>query len=130
MAYPFGIEGSTEGETVLEAVSMAMDWLRLMALDELEQGRELAQGEIGNEPVRGGRVFAVAISADIADVPAVTAAEAARMLGVSTARVAQLCSAGELNSWKKGASRMVSLDSIDMRLAHHPKAGRPKSLQA
>lgn len=47
------------------------------------------------------------------------------MLGVSTARVAQLCRDGSLNSWKIGNTRMVSRDSIEYRLAAKPVAGRP-----
>ena len=54
-----------------------------------------------------------------------TAAEAAEMLGVSTARVAQLCRDGSLNSWRVGNTRMVSRDSIEYRLAAKPAAGRP-----
>ena len=60
------------------------------------------------------------------DIPAVTAAEAARRLGLTTARIAQLCKAGELNSWRIGATRMVSEDSIAYRLACDHKPGRPK----
>ena len=62
---------------------------------------------------------------DLFDIPAVTASEAAEMLGVSTARVAQLCRDGSLNSWKIGNTRMVSRDSIEYRLAAKPVAGRP-----
>ena len=64
--------------------------------------------------------------ASLDQVPAVTSAEAARMLGVSTARVAQLVKAGALESWKSGGTRMVSLDSVECRQAEERKTGRPK----
>ena len=55
-----------------------------------------------------------------------TASEAARALGVSTARVAQLINAGSLDSWKDGTKRMVSKASVDARIEYAPKSGRPK----
>lgn len=67
---------------------------------------------------------------DLSDVPAVTASEAAEMLGVSTARVAQLCRDGSLNSWRVGSARMVSRDSIRRRLIAKPGAGRPHRASA
>ena len=61
---------------------------------------------------------------DLSDASAVTASEAAEMLGVSTARVAQFCRDGSLNSWRVGSARMVSRDSIGCRLIAKPGAGR------
>lgn len=75
-------------------------------------------------------VVTLAVSVELSDVPAVTAAEAAEMLGVSTARVAQLCRDGSLNSWRVGSTRMVSCDSIECRLAARPGAGRPHRASA
>lgn len=116
VAYPFGLEGGTQGEGIYDAVEMAADWLRLWALDELAAGREPQRGTVGNRPQRGGTVIAVATPASLSDVPSVSSAEAARMLGVSRARVKQLCDAGLLDSWKVGATRMVSLESIKARM--------------
>ncbi|MBR3318203.1 MAG: helix-turn-helix domain-containing protein [Atopobiaceae bacterium] len=65
----------------------------------------------------------LAVEASLAQVPSVTAAEAARVLGVSTARIAQLCKAGYLDSWKIGGTRMVSIES---RIESEPAGGRPK----
>lgn len=117
VAFPFGLEGGTQGEGLYDAVDMAADWLRLWALAELAAGREPARGSVGNKPQRGGIVIAVATPASLSDVPAVSSAEAARMLGVSRARVKQLCDAGLLDSWKVGATRMVSLESVEARKA-------------
>lgn len=127
LAWPFwpGYVACTEGYGLDDAVAMAADWLRVMALDCLAKGEAVPACGFGHEPERGGKVIAVAIEADLSKVPAMTAAEAARTLGVSTARVAQLCKAGQLDSWKVGGTRMVSRESVEMRLSEEPAAGRP-----
>lgn len=56
--------------------------------------------------------------------------KAARELGVSTARVAQLCASGQLDSWKVGATRMVSEDSVFIRKMDAPRTGRPAGRKA
>lgn len=123
---PCGLAGATEGDTYEEAVEMAVDWLRVHALAALERGAEFRGGGLGHAPSRGGTVVTLAVNVELSDIPAVTAAEAAEMLGVSTARVAQLCRDGSLNSWKIGSTRMVSCDSVESRLAAKPGAGRPR----
>lgn len=125
IAIPFGLAGGTEGYSLDDAVRMASDWLRIHVLAALERGEEFPQGSVGNEPREGGVVIAVSVDASLSDVPAVTAAEAARRLGISTARVAQLCKSGELDSWKVGGTRMVSEDSILLRQEESPKPGCP-----
>lgn len=69
----------------------------------------------GHEARHGGRVIAVAVSRELGDIPAMTAADAARELGVTRARVAQLCKAGLLEFWRDGIRRMVTRDSIEAR---------------
>ncbi len=127
---PCGLDGATEGDTYEEAVEMAVDWLRVHALAALERGEEFGGGGLGHAPSHGGTVVTVATNVELSDIPAVTAAEAAEMLGVSTARVAQLCRDGSLNSWRVGSTRMVSRDSIECRLASKPEAGRPRRTPA
>lgn len=75
-------------------------------------------------------VVTLAISVGLSDIPAVTAAEAAEMLGVNTARVARLCRDGSLNSWRVGSARTVSRDSIGCRLITKSGAGRPRRASA
>ena len=127
---PCGLDGATEGDTYEDAVEMAVDWLRVHALTALERGVEFKGGGLGHAPSRGGTVVTLAVCVELSDVPAVTASEAADMLGVSTARVAQLCRDGSLNSWKVGSTRMVSRGSIECRLAARPGAGRPHRASA
>lgn len=75
-------------------------------------------------------VVTLAMSVGLSDIPAVTAAEAAEMLGVNTARVARLCRDGSLNSWRVGSARTVSRDSIGCRLIAKPGEGRPRRASA
>lgn len=128
LCWPFfpGRADGTQGEDFDDAVEMSADWLKTIVLDYLMRGEEVPRLPLGNDPQRGGGIVTVAVDASLSDVPAVTAAEAAGLLGVSTARVTQLAKAGALDSWKVGRTRMVSLESVRLRLAEERKAGRPK----
>ena len=128
LCWPFwpGRVDGTQGEDFDDAIEMAVDWLHTMVLDYLMRGEELPRFPLNNKPRHGGRVVVVAIEASLDEVPAVTASEAAGLLGVSDARVAQLCKAGHLDSWKVGRTRMVALESVQLRLAEERRAGRPR----
>lgn len=126
VALPLGCDGATEGDTFDEAVEMAADWLRTMVLDALAMGHTPPCSGFGHSPAHSGKVVAIAVEASLSDVPAMSAAEAAAELGISTARVAQLCRDGLLDSWKVGPARMVSRDSVAYRKACPPSAGRPR----
>ena len=129
LAVPFGMEGGTFGSDFAEAVESAADWLMETARASLMRGIEPVSGSLGNSPLHGGKVVVVAVECRLDDVEAITAAEAARALGVSSARIAQMCAAGLLVSWKEGSRRMVALESVKARLAEAPKAGRPKKIE-
>lgn len=118
--------GCTFGDDLQDAVECAADWLAGMVDDALMNGKELPAASMGHKPVNGGRVIAVAVARELSDIKAVTAADAARMLGLSRARVTQLAKAGLLDSWVDGSKRMVSFDSVIARLEGEPQAGRPK----
>lgn len=126
VAYPVGIEGVTEGYDFEDAVRMAADWLRETALDFLMREEEWPALPLGTSPTHGGRMVILAVDASLEQEPSVTAAEAARMLGVSTARIAQLCASGVLDSWKVGGSRMVRLACVKERADAQVTPGRPK----
>ena len=96
--------GATFGDDLEDAVESAADWLAGMVDDCLANGRELPPATFGAEP----------------------AADAARALGVSTARISQLVSAGLLDSWRDGTRRMVSRASVEARLEDPPRPGRPR----
>lgn len=127
--FPGRVDG-TQGEDFDDAVEMSADWLKTIVLDYMMRGEEVPKLPLGNEPQRGGGIVTIAVEASLSDVPAVTAAEAAGLLGVSTARITQLAKSGALDSWKVGRTRMVSLESVQLRLAEERKAGRPKKEMA
>ena len=118
--------GGTCGGNLVEAVEYAADFLKMAVEDMLMKGQEPPAMVFGHEPAHGGRVIAVAVECGLDGIPAMTASDAARALGVSTARVAQLIKAGMLESWRDGARRMVSRASVEARLADHPAPGRPR----
>lgn len=127
-AVPCGSFGEgTFGDDLDDAVASAADWLSAVVDDHLMGRRELPPMDFGFKPEHGGRIIAVAVSRSLGDIPAMTAADAARELGVSSARVAQLVKAGLLDSWKDGSRRMVSRVSVEARKVEVPKAGRPKA---
>jgi excisionase family DNA binding protein len=57
--------------------------------------------------------------------PCVSAAEAARMLGVSRARVTNMIASGILDAYREGRNTFVSIESIERRLAADVRPGRP-----
>lgn len=126
-AVPFGRKADLVGSSFENAVEKAAAWLYEEVKNEAIAGKKSKNSKYGNVPLHeGGRVIAIAVDFDLSQLDAVTAADAARMLGVSAARVAQMCSGGQLVSWKDGSKRMILRESIDARLADKPKAGRPR----
>lgn len=124
------MEGGTFGEDFDDAMDSAVDWLSGMVDAHLTDGIELPDRSFGHKPQHGGSIIAIAVSRELGDIPAVTAADAARELGVSTARIAQLCKAGLLDSWRDGSRRMVSKASLEARKEATPKPGRPLTVTA
>ena len=130
LAMPFDLEGGTQGKNVSEAMEMACDWLREEVLAHMASGKELPKTSFGNAPVQDGHIALIGVSVDLADVPSVSAAEAADMLGVSRPRVSSMIKSGMLTGWKEGRNTRVSVESIEARLAEAPRAGRPKKAVA
>lgn len=128
IASPCDMDGGTFGDDLDDAIESAADWLFETATCDMAAGRDTQGGTFGHEPQNGGKIIALAVSADLREVEAVTAADAARMLDISTARVSQMCADGVLPSWIQGTHRMIRLDSVKSRMDKHPRAGRPKSL--
>lgn len=109
------MEGGTFGDDFDDAMDSAVDWLSEMVDAHLTDGVELPPRSLGHKPRHGGNIIAIAVSRELGDIPAMTAADAARELGVSSARVSQLCKAGLLDSWSDGTRRMVSRASVEAR---------------
>lgn len=127
LAFPFDLEGGTEGRGWKDAAEMAADWLKGELEHMLMVGQEPPEATFGHVPEHnGGRVAIVAVEADLSKVEAVSAAKAAEMLGVSRPRVSQMLKSGQLEGWRDGRDTMVTVASIEARLSERPRAGRPK----
>lgn len=129
IALPFDFEGGTQGTDMRDLADSAADWLRLEIEHRAINGAPLPTPTFDNEPRHGGRVIWVAVDAGLHTVPRVTAAEAARMLGVSPSRVSHMIRDGLLDAFKHGHNTWVTRYSVEARLKERPSAGRPKRRQ-
>lgn len=118
---------ATQGEDLRDGVRMASDALWLIIDDYLERGKSLPE-PVFKEPDEGMLVV-IMVEVD-SDELLLSTKEAARMLGVSSARVRQMIRCGQLDWKRKGRDNYVYLRSIEERLAAAPKAGRPRKNKA
>lgn len=121
-----GLGEGTFGSDLDDAFESAIDWFMDVVDEYLISGTSFPKPSFNHEPTHGGKMVVVAVGRELSDIPAMIAADAARYLGVSTARVSQLIKAGLLDSWKDGSKRMVSKDSIEARKQDVCRPGRPR----
>ncbi len=126
LASPFDFEGGTEGHDMREVAEYAADWLKLEIEFRAMEGTPLPEPTFDNEPRHGGRIMWVAVDAGLHTIPRMTAAEAARALGVSPSRVSHMIRDGLLEAFKYGHNTWVTRYSVEARLRERPSAGRPK----
>ena len=127
VALPFGLDGGTQGRDEAEAAEMAADWLRCTMEEFALHGEEPPAPTYGNSPANGGRIMVVSVQAGLETVERMSAAEAARTLGVTPGRVSQMLKANLLSGWREGGRTWVTADSVRARLAESPRAGRPRA---
>ncbi|MCL2807008.1 MAG: type II toxin-antitoxin system HicB family antitoxin [Coriobacteriia bacterium] len=116
------------GATLNEAMVAAAETLQLVLAEYLDTGLPLP------EPVfrlSSDGAMRVAVAVDVGDEfieqsKCVTASEAASRLGVSNARITHMLDSGVLQAVPYGKDRLVTLASINERLANPKKAGRPR----
>lgn len=124
VTFPQFPEGVTFGKDINEAASNAAECLQLLIMDCLDGGKALPAPEFSDPPKT---VVCVDVSEeDIARSKCMTVSEAAEELGVSRGRVSQLLSSGGLESFMYGTVRMVTVASVEERLANPPVPHRPK----
>jgi predicted RNase H-like HicB family nuclease len=126
IAYPYDMEGATQGATVKEAALMAADWLRTEIEHRLIHELSIPDATFGNAPKEGGSRMIVSVEAGLDQIATVSASEAARILGVTPGRVTHMIRDGQLESFKNGHKTSVTRASIDVRLAAPRSAGRPR----
>ena len=61
LAFPFGLEGGTQGRDTADAARMAVDWLKGEVEHSLMCGTPLLSPTFGNVPMHGGTVSIVSI---------------------------------------------------------------------
>lgn len=130
IALPFDMEGGTQGRDMAEAAEMAADWLQAEMEHRAIHGLPFPAPTFGNELRHGGERLVVAVNAGKDTVPRMTAAAAARELGVTPGRVSQMVKAGLLESFEDEGRTWISRGSVEARKAEAPKAGRPKKAAA
>ncbi len=113
-----------EGETMCDAVVGATEVLKLFIAEYLDEQKCLPRATF-DESIRV--VFSVEVTQDfVEETRLMTVKEAAEYLEVSPSRVSQLLSTGQLEAREFHGKRMVTIDSINKRVASKPAAGRPR----
>lgn len=118
---------ATEGDTVTEAVEMAVDALKTYVAALLQDKEDIPEATFGHKAPKGGMAIAVSFETDgdyLFD--AVSPTVAADMLGVSRGRVSQMIKAGQLRASKAGSSILVDIETVRHRMQINPKSGRPR----
>ena len=120
------------GDDFNDAVYMAADALKCFVGVMLYEGKVIPEPTEQPCPEGWKSVF---ISFEIDEEnnewkPCVSAAEAARRLGVSRGRVSRLLRAGILEGSSDWGNIFVTEESIERRLASNPKPGRPRKKKA
>lgn len=113
-----------DGDTVEEAAKAASDVLSLFIAEYLDEDIPLPKPSF-HEPPK------TIVSVDVTDEfravsKCVTVTEAAEMLEVSPGRVSQLLSSGGLEPYMHGNTRLVTIASLNARMAAKPSTGRPR----
>ncbi len=127
LAFPYDMEGGTQGEDLKDVCEAAADWLQMEIEHRSIHDLPFPEATFGNKPKHpGGKTIIVAVNADKGTVRRMTAAEAARRLGVTRGRVSQMVDAGLLDILELDGRKWVTEDSVNARLDDAPKAGRPK----
>ncbi len=130
LAFPYDMEGGTQGENFKEVCEMAADWLQMEMEHRAMRNIPYPEATFGNTPKHGGQNIVVAVNAGKETVRRLTSAEAARRLGVTRGRVSQMVDAGQLSSFELDGRMWVTEDSVNARLEESPKAGRPRKQPA
>jgi predicted RNase H-like HicB family nuclease len=118
----------TFGDSMQEAAEQAVDAASTYVAALLKDGLMVPEGTY-RDAAPGETSLMVAFSTDesyIVEGEVVSAAEAARRLGVSAGRVSHMIASGILSGYRKGRRTYVTLSSIEARLKAAPAAGRPR----
>lgn len=118
----------TCGDTFREAAEMAADAAKTWVASALIHGDAVPE-YTKEECPKGSERLCIFFETDakyIVQGEVVSAAQAARDLGVSPGRVTHMINAGLLDSYREGRRTFVSVESINARLAENAGPGRPR----
>ena len=122
----------TCGDNYRDAVFMAADAMKTWIAAALSEKRTLPSYEKAEAPEGCERVslFVETEESYIVDAPVISAAQAARELGVSAGRITHMIDAGILDGYRNGRRTFVTVESVNARKIADPKPGRPKRTEA
>lgn len=126
IAEPFDLPGATQGVDMADIAESAVDWLQMEMEHRAMHELPFPKATFGNKLRHGGERLVVAVQAGKETVPRMTAAAAARELGVTAGRVSQMIKADRLETFEFEGRTWVTRASVEARKAEAPKAGRPK----
>lgn len=109
----------TYGENLQDATEMAVDSMKTYLADIMQDGEAIPKATYGHSE-NDCMTIAVSFEVDasyVVDGDVVSAAEAAKELGVSRSRVSHMIRDGVLDAYREGRSTFVTKESIERRLA-------------
>ncbi len=130
VASPYDLPGGTQGEDFEDLCLMVADWLKITLEDFDMRDETPPRPTFGNAPRHGGTNMVFAVQAGRETVEKVTASEAARLLGVTPARITQMLASARLIGYRDGRNTYVTMDSVRARLEERPRGGRPRKREA
>ena len=118
----------TEGNDYREAVEMAADAMKTYVASLMKHGDPVPRYERSEVPegCLFSDVFFETDESYIVEGPVISAAQAARELGVSPGRVTRMIDAGLLDGYRSGRRTYVTEASVAARKANPKRAGRPR----
>lgn len=118
----------TYGDDYMDATFMAADAAKTYVASLLAHGEKVPKpsSRSYSDNCKCVYVFFETGESYIVHGPVVSAAEAARMLGVSAGRISRMLDAGLLDGYRSGRRTYVSKKSIEARKASPRPAGRPR----
>jgi excisionase family DNA binding protein len=116
----------TSGIDYKDAALMGADVLETMLSTYIDEGMVIPVARYDHMPPEGGTVAFFTIDAPVKQAETMTVAAAADLLGVSRRRVNAMIADGTLSAVKVGRDNLVTIASVDARLAAPRCAGRPR----
>lgn len=120
----------SEGDTFAEAAAMGADAAKTYVASLIAHGDAVPEPQRRTCPPGSESIFiffetdpSYLITGDV-----VSAAEAARRLGLSAGRISHMINAGILDGYRQGRRTWVSVNSIEERLREPVKPGRPRQI--